>query len=349
MSYEVPSDLLRLVEPEGLLSYLEATGWKRIDGFRPSVAVYRREGPQIAEVKVPLDHAFADFMPRVEDAVRDISESEQRPVSDVLRDVLLPSDGMLFEFRGGVFSFGTMTLESAQKILNGAERIMVGDGKTWQRRPTLDAIGGVIRVLGRESNNCPELLCRFEPANKADGLDLRLMFPIRGNGLIQSDREPSQFARNHIQTRLELLAATVRLLTEGDGKNLEQASLEDSSFVGTTLAEGQSDKRNPASVGLILLDAWDLLDALLDLYPGHGGSLTVSAANSKSAQLGPRQTEPILVTEQVFAALQRAFEEHISMSKPVPHYYVGRVSKLQPDRKQVVELLVVDDGPALCR
>jgi hypothetical protein len=126
MKYEpLKEDLIRKVIPSRARFYVESKGWRRVEGMRESIAVYRHPDFEDEELIIP-DQSFRDYALRIYDVLVKLAEKEARDPRDVLSDILLESPADIVEVKivEKVTEDGTIPLESGIKLVKGTRDLL---------------------------------------------------------------------------------------------------------------------------------------------------------------------------------------------------------------------------------
>ena len=127
MLYEpVPLELAKQITPYALRNYARALGWVHIAQGDPTIEVYHHPANKLRQLIIPLDEQFDDYAESVAEAVRKLAASENRPATEVLNHLLLPpADVLRFRESSNETENGTVTLDQASDLINGARRMLL--------------------------------------------------------------------------------------------------------------------------------------------------------------------------------------------------------------------------------
>ena len=91
------SKILKTIDFQKIAARLRGTGWQEICPIyngTASVWRWKRDTEEELELLLPLRRDFADYAPRINDAIRAMAEVERRSQLDVLSDLLDSIDGL---------------------------------------------------------------------------------------------------------------------------------------------------------------------------------------------------------------------------------------------------------------
>src|SRR3972149_8719974 len=87
---ELPTDLLRLVEPNTVGRYATERGWRRIDSSWSMVVVYGHPRLELVQLTVPLNTNAPDYAVRIAQVIGRLSDDEERSAARILNALLVP-------------------------------------------------------------------------------------------------------------------------------------------------------------------------------------------------------------------------------------------------------------------
>ena len=122
----LPMELTQLVTPRAVKNYAQALGWQSVPGINGTIAVYHHPQTELRQLIVPLDETFDDYAENIAEAIAKLAEFENRPVTEVLNHLLLPpADILRFRESGPETESGTLLLDQAISVLDGAKRMLL--------------------------------------------------------------------------------------------------------------------------------------------------------------------------------------------------------------------------------
>ncbi|HEY8378329.1 MAG TPA: hypothetical protein VIK91_17655 [Nannocystis sp.] len=119
---------------QDLRAYLDARGWHSFPSRVSYAAIYRSPGAGDFEVQIPLDTDLADYADAIVFAARRIAAFEDRPVEQVLRDLLQPRcDTVRYAVTGPSTRTGTISLVAGHALVAGALKSLLASACSVQR------------------------------------------------------------------------------------------------------------------------------------------------------------------------------------------------------------------------
>ena len=119
----LPSDILQLLKPQQVRSYALAKGWQRIPGVNGDIALFQHPAGQWDQLIVPMDESLDDYPRRLRDVIENLASFENRPVAEVLSDLLRPdADILRYRVISPATGRGTIPLVDGIQLLEGAKR-----------------------------------------------------------------------------------------------------------------------------------------------------------------------------------------------------------------------------------
>lgn len=119
---------------QALRDYLVARRWQSMPSRLSYAAIYRSPGAGEVEVQIPLDPDLADYADAITLAARRISSFEDRPMEQVLRDLLQPrSDTVRYALSGVATETGTIGLVAGLALVEGALKSLLASACSVQR------------------------------------------------------------------------------------------------------------------------------------------------------------------------------------------------------------------------
>lgn len=235
-----------------LRGYLAARGWTNLPSRRDYAAIYRSPGHGDVEVQIPLDTTLADYGDAMFLAARRLGDFEERPVEQVLRDLLQPrSDTLRYALADDTLRTGTVDLLTGSSLTSGAVKSLrasacsVQHPRRFHPRMSLGDADGYVRAcrLGQTEIGSYVLTVNT-PLDIHDGLD-------------PQDRIP--FGRRATALLLESTAYVARSIRQGDAvKVLEDRS--DAPLVSANLCEALVEMMPPdESADLRISGSWSPL------------------------------------------------------------------------------------------
>jgi hypothetical protein len=111
-----------------------ARHWLEIPSRLGHVAIFRSPGAGAAELQLPLDPGLADYADAVALATRRIASFEDRPLEQLLRDLLQPrSDTIRYALSGAATEAGTVGLIAGLSLVQGALKTLLASACSVQR------------------------------------------------------------------------------------------------------------------------------------------------------------------------------------------------------------------------
>ncbi|TVS21027.1 MAG: hypothetical protein EA424_00980 [Planctomycetaceae bacterium] len=119
----LPSSILQLLKPQQVRSYALAKGWQRIPGVNGDIALFQHPAGQWDQLIVPMDESLDDYPRRLRDVIENLANFENRPVEEVLNDLLSPdADILRYRVISPATGRGTIPLVDGIQLLEGARR-----------------------------------------------------------------------------------------------------------------------------------------------------------------------------------------------------------------------------------
>ncbi|HEY8376763.1 MAG TPA: hypothetical protein VIK91_09755 [Nannocystis sp.] len=132
--YDRLIELAAAVAYQDLRAYLEARGWNSFPSRVSYAAIYRSPGASDFEVQIPLDTDLADYADAIVLAARRIAAFEDRPIEQVLRDLLQPRcDTVRYAVTGPSTRTGTISLVAGHSLVSGALKSLLASACSVQR------------------------------------------------------------------------------------------------------------------------------------------------------------------------------------------------------------------------
>jgi hypothetical protein len=119
----LPSSILQLLKPQQVRSYALAKGWQRIPGVNGDIALFQHPAGQWDQLIVPMDESLDDYPRRLREVIENLANFENRPVAEVLNDLLSPdADTLRYRVISPATGRGTIPLVDGIQLLEGAKR-----------------------------------------------------------------------------------------------------------------------------------------------------------------------------------------------------------------------------------
>lgn len=119
----MPLDLLKVVSPPRIISYIESSKWKKAKELE-NVILYNSESSG-EQVLIPLKTDFDDYAERIGDAINIISRFEKRDNIEILNDLLLPpSDTIRFKIENPSSKSGTLPILDGIDLFENSRKMV---------------------------------------------------------------------------------------------------------------------------------------------------------------------------------------------------------------------------------
>src|SRR5438876_978779 len=117
----------RLVSPLAARQYAAAKGWQPVvEGLRSRIYLFRHPTERLRQLMIPMDQGYGDYAVAVLDVAERLAEIENRPISSVLTDLIMPgADVLRFRLISPRPENGSISLEAALNLLEGAKTALL--------------------------------------------------------------------------------------------------------------------------------------------------------------------------------------------------------------------------------
>lgn len=297
-------------------SYLVSKGWEATKSRRPNINLFTIErGGNQFEITLPMSRNFKDYSDAVHNVVEQIAEVEERPLSDVVTQLLtFAVDVVKFRRADINTQNGTIPFDEGLRLFKNAKKalyVVVCDllePKLYHKKLRLKAADAFIKRCSfgqtERGSYVATILCPFSQADQ----------PITSNQLTLFDPIPNyadSFTRQ-VTSRLMRSLNQVHLAIERDQlNNIQQVD-------------------NPADI-----ISGNLLEALLELNGStNSAEIEVSAQWAAIAPM-PEDVAPASVRfrQNDFTPIAIEVERIQSQNEPKsrPGVFIGRISLIQTD------------------
>jgi hypothetical protein len=299
----------RLVSPLGARQYAVARGWEPIqEGLKSRNYLLRHSIDRLRQLVIPMDSDFEDYGVAILDLAKRLSEVEERPVTSILADLIMPNaDAIRARVRSPRAESGSLPLESAVILLNGARAALLSSAHSVEHpqsyHPRLNRTEGKELLEG----------CRFGQTERGSFV-FTIYCPLDAVGvpptldLFEPDVGPLPFVRR----TTNLLMASVERLVKAIESNKLDAAIE-------------------ASANKPVLSA-NLCESLLTMLSAdEEGAVTLSAS---WAPVLPHKRESIVpssvsIRHEFFPAIEEIRQYLRPPGEQKEAFYVGTVEELR--------------------
>ena len=318
---KLPLELTSRVTPYALKNYAKALGWMPVQNRSESIAVFHDPHSDLRQLLIPLDESFDDFAETVAEAVRRLAESERRSALEILNHLLLPpADVLRFRENSPDTESGTLTLDQAVDLLEGARRMLLATAHTvLTPQPFHPRLGRSEAVQFVRS-------CRIGQTERGS-FTMTLACPLdHVPGLFEADKPFARRVTEHMMSSLAIIAQV-------------------------------ADNSAPVEQLLRSNLSANFCEALLMLRPiGDRASLSVLASWSKAiAEPASQSDTKIQLRQECFEVAERVAPRLRSTPAPRQDTFVGFVDVLRgqpgPDNRPSGEVVfsIVLEGNELVR
>ena len=118
MAREITDEELRQLNPTDVRWYAVGSRWKQVPTTDSTIILLQHPVRELRQLLIPTNAIKDDNLSLLYEAVRTLADDEQRPLRDVLKDLLLPpADVMQLRVQSEAADSGTMPLDEGLKLL----------------------------------------------------------------------------------------------------------------------------------------------------------------------------------------------------------------------------------------
>ena len=123
----IPEPLLRSMSPQHLATYAKAMGWRRVQTDNSGIALFAHpDQDRFEQLVIPRETNLDDFSERMAEILYKLADAQQRPVTEVMHDAMLPSsDTIRFAWEGAEANAGSIGLSSSIGLIQGCQRALL--------------------------------------------------------------------------------------------------------------------------------------------------------------------------------------------------------------------------------
>ena len=119
----LPKEILTLIKPQQVRTYVLAKGWLRVAGVNGHIALFGHPQRTDDQLIVPMDDQLDDYGKRMREVVENLAAFEARKPAEVLNDLITPdSDILRFRVVSTATGRGSIPLIEGIRLLEGAKR-----------------------------------------------------------------------------------------------------------------------------------------------------------------------------------------------------------------------------------